>query len=881
MKTGILPYLLTASCCICLTTFSFGLGLPQIKLYGKHPKGSGPSEFGTTLAMNDRWLVVGEPKFDSSLPSTGALHVFDVKTGTHLRRILPVTNAANHQFGMSLAIEGRRALIGSNGTVRMHDLETGSRLLANQFSPAPAVSVAFARTVAMRHDLAAVSDMGGSGMEPQSGVVHMFNASTGQWLGQLKAPDGKTGDFFGTSIAMDGRIIAVGARYAKVGGVTTGAVYVFDASEGTFLRKMIPSDGVAGAEFGASIGLGRNLLLVGCPNAKSGQDATGAVYAYDLLSGAEGKWVGTDSAEGDAFGSNISVSGRRVLIGAPGHPSAGAWYAGAAYVFDLTSGQHVEKITAPDFNDEDYFGTAVAIHDDKMAVGAPLSDYLPSGSDAGAVYLIQDRAQPLPFRTVAAQRGLAPGVTDGKLASIDQWALNNSSDIAFRSTLTGTATRNGGIWCRFDTPGPLYLSLRKGDVFSGARVSSLGAPIFNQPNHAIYLAPLSGAGKSISVLWFDNGSSPAFQALVPGGMYPFFAGSQLGAISQVVQSSTQMSQAVTLKFAGDVMPNNDSGLLKLDNDLQELDSVREGTFASGGGFYGEFRRLCHTATHVAFTSGITAVPGTSQGLFTLEQGSIVRVAAQGEPALSGADLSTIIGETASSGGLTLFRATLQGISVNASNRETLWLQPGFGKDLELIARAGLQVPEMPNGTKWRRLVEYWGIASAAGAQVLFVADISGPGVSAANDRGVWLRMEDGGYLLLAREGDSIGDGSGARLASFQKVVAHPTGGRYAILAGLSGSPTASNQALLTGWTLQGNIPQAVYRKPLLRLRKGRLVEGMAGGYARIASMRLSRAAVEASGAGGKGLAQDINANGTLAIKVTFSDGSVELMTGFP
>jgi hypothetical protein len=403
----------------------------------------------------------------------------------------------------------------------------------------------------------------------------------------------------------------------------------------------------------------------------------------------------------------------------------------------------------------------------------------------------------------------------------------------------------------------------------------------NQPNLALYLAPLSGNGKSATVLWFDDGSNPAVQALVQGGMYPFFGGSQLGSISQVVQSTTQMSQAVTIKLAGAVTPVNDSGLLKFNNALQEMDSVREGAPASGGGFHGEFRRLCLTSTHLAFTSGITAVPGKSQGLFTLEQGMEVLVAAQGETALADTEFATFIGETASTNGMTLFRATLKGAAVNASNRETLWLQPGINEVVELIARAGEQVPGMPAGVKWRRMLEYWVIATATSAQVLFVADIAGPGISAANDRSLWLRMENGQYLPLAREGDSIGDGSGARLATFQKVVAHPTGGGYAILASLSGSPAASNQALLTGWTLQGPFSQAVYRKPLLRLRKGQLVEGMSGGYARIASMNLSGAGADGSGAGGKGLAQSINANRTLAIKITFSDGSVELMTGFP
>ena len=46
-------------------------------------------------------------------------------------------------------------------------------------------------------------------------------------------------------------------------------------------------------------------------------------------------------------------------------------------------------------------------------------------------------------------------------------------------------------------------------------------------------------------------------------------------------------------------------------------------------------------------------------------------------------------------------------------------------------------------------------------------------------------------------------------------------------------------------------------------------------------MSLSGAGADGSGAGGKGFAQSINGSRTLAIKMTYSDGSVELMTDFP
>jgi hypothetical protein len=47
------------------------------------------------------------------------------------------------------------------------------------------------------------------------------------------------------------------------------------------------------------------------------------------------------------------------------------------------------------------------------------------------------------------------------------------------------------------------------------------------------------------------------------------------------------------------------------------------------------------------------------------------------------------------------------------------------------------------------------------AWLAFTATLSGPGVSTANDRGIWVRDSSGRLLLVAREGNALDTGGGA------------------------------------------------------------------------------------------------------------------------
>jgi len=98
----------------------------------------------------------------------------------------------------------------------------------------------------------------------------------------------------------------------------------------------------------------------------------------------------SDAEENDYFGSSVAVSDTRIVVGAYSEGSTGTQFGvptgapGAAYIFDI-NGNQIAKIQASDAQASDEFGRSVAVSDTRIVVGAPFEDT--NGSNAGSVYI--------------------------------------------------------------------------------------------------------------------------------------------------------------------------------------------------------------------------------------------------------------------------------------------------------------------------------------------------------------------------------------------------------------------------------------------------------------------------------------------------------------
>ena len=106
-------------------------------------------------------------------------------------------------------------------------------------------------------------------------------------IAKLTAADGAAGDFLGRSVAIDGDTIVVGADEWNNGG--KGAVYVFRTSNSgaTYdeVAKLTASDAAANDNFGRSVAIDGNTIVVGAIRDDHTDQNSGSVYVFHTSDG--------------------------------------------------------------------------------------------------------------------------------------------------------------------------------------------------------------------------------------------------------------------------------------------------------------------------------------------------------------------------------------------------------------------------------------------------------------------------------------------------------------------------------------------------------------------------------------------------------------------
>lgn len=199
------------------------------------------------------------------------------------------------------------------------------------------------------------------------GSAYIFNTVNGEEIHKLTAFDGAKGDFFGSSVAVSENTIVVGAPGDDDNGDYSGSVYVFDAASGDQIRKLTAADGAEDDTFGHSVAVSGNIIVVGAYlnnlDITSLVPRSGAVYIFDVSTGNQiHKLTGSDEAW--FFGYSVAVNEDRIVVGSLED-------GGAVYVFDAASGMLSYKLSPFEVYEGDHFGWSVAVSDEKIVVGAP------------------------------------------------------------------------------------------------------------------------------------------------------------------------------------------------------------------------------------------------------------------------------------------------------------------------------------------------------------------------------------------------------------------------------------------------------------------------------------------------------------------------------
>ncbi len=140
--------------------------------------------------------------------------------------------------------------------------------------------------------------------------------------------------------------------------------------------------------FGFAVAISDDTAVVSTANEQ------GAVYVFERNQSGPDAWgevkkiAAADVGAGSYFGSSVAIIEGKMVVGCPWENSS----SGSVYVFERNHGGadawgFVEKLTAGDAASSDFFGNAVAMTSQSVAVGAPWDD--DGGSASGSSYLFR------------------------------------------------------------------------------------------------------------------------------------------------------------------------------------------------------------------------------------------------------------------------------------------------------------------------------------------------------------------------------------------------------------------------------------------------------------------------------------------------------------
>jgi hypothetical protein len=235
------------------------------------------------------------------------------------------------------------------------------------------------------------------------GAVYPLRVDPFVQQAELTAGDGAANGILGTSVAVSGDTIVVGAQNQNSG---RGAVYVFvrPASgwvNATQTAELTATDSATGDEFGASVAVSGNTIVAGAQNHTVGANTSqGAAYVFVRPDAGWGTGVSTQTAEltasgggeYDYFGHAVAVSGDTVVVGDPNH-NAGYAEQGVAYVFVRPASGWAGLVSnatgvllAGDAAAGDHFGRAVGVSGNTIVAGASFHK-VGSNVQQGAAYV--------------------------------------------------------------------------------------------------------------------------------------------------------------------------------------------------------------------------------------------------------------------------------------------------------------------------------------------------------------------------------------------------------------------------------------------------------------------------------------------------------------
>lgn len=364
------------------------------------PDGAAEDFFGNSVAIDGDYTLIGSYFDDDNGTDSGSAYLFDIASGSQLQKFIAPDGAAGDYFGESVAIDGNYVLIGSrldddngidSGSAYLFEIDSGN-LLQKFIAPDGATDDSFGWSVAIDEEYALIGSIFGDGNIANSGAAYVFDITNGQLVNKLTALNGAAEDFFGSSVAIDGDYALIGSTFDDDNGNDSGSAYLFDVDSGAQLQQFIAPDGAAFDNFGNSVAIDGDYALIGSTFDDDNGTSSGSAYLFDIDSGnLLQKFIAPDGTAFGFFGSSVSIDGDHALIGSYGDDENGI-ASGSAYLFDISSGDLLQKLSASDGAALDFFGWSADMDGDYALIGSWRDD--DNGSASGSAYLFTKKKVP-------------------------------------------------------------------------------------------------------------------------------------------------------------------------------------------------------------------------------------------------------------------------------------------------------------------------------------------------------------------------------------------------------------------------------------------------------------------------------------------------------
>ena len=315
--------------------------------------GAADDWFGYSVSIDGDTAIIGAIFDRDNGDFSGSAYVFVRINGvwSEQQKLTASDGEAYDQFGWSVSIDGDTALIAAYGDgsysgsayvyVRSNGVWTEQAKLTA--SDAATTSDYFGYSVAIDGDTAVIGAYWDDDNGSNSGSAYVFVRSNGVWSEQQKltASDGAAGDYFGSSVAIDGDTVVIGAHWDDDNDYNSGSAYVYVRSNDVWSEqaKLTASDGASRDFFGYSVAIDGDTALIGAYADNDNGANSGSAFMYVRSNGVwseQAKLTASDRAQYDDFGYSVSIDGDTAVIGAYGDNDNG-YDSGSAYILPLSS----------------------------------------------------------------------------------------------------------------------------------------------------------------------------------------------------------------------------------------------------------------------------------------------------------------------------------------------------------------------------------------------------------------------------------------------------------------------------------------------------------------------------------------------------------------